>query len=319
MRRAISCICLNGPDRSSQSLGASEHFSSQTKQLRMAQHWAGVNWPNTPLKIISVRSNSSELLNSHPTLPFNSITSALEQKPNRRSTLLRHFNSSSCKTDFASDNFCLATASSSSQMTFFSYLEYSSLKDGSSCMGCSYIFFSRCSIFLTTSRNSGSLIFMSLTGLSKGGPGLSNRFLTSFKAFSMPFRLSFDRRSWGQYSRTDEMWVINVEQTATTSTSPACPSGQGFGIESLLFSSLVGRMLRSMSTWTLVEECKGLDLPFLSAATFLKLTIIPQSYSASSVFILTSRPGCKNGIRYCDLVIYLLKVTANASSSLRMR
>lgn len=42
----------------------------------------------------------SDLLISHATLPLSSITSEAVQYPIRRSTLLRHFNSSICSSDF---------------------------------------------------------------------------------------------------------------------------------------------------------------------------------------------------------------------------
>lgn len=115
--RANSCMTLNGAASSSfnfvvcslyftktwvlsisYSLAKSGHtFSEKTKQLKRPAHCSGESGLKTPLKISSVRSNSSPVLISHATRPFMSTISAEVVKPRRRRTRFRLLSSSICK------------------------------------------------------------------------------------------------------------------------------------------------------------------------------------------------------------------------------
>lgn len=75
--RAVSCNCAKSRPSSSRGLGASWSFSCQTKQESRETISSTFMSFKTPLNMSSVRVNSSALLISPATFPFNSTTFSL--------------------------------------------------------------------------------------------------------------------------------------------------------------------------------------------------------------------------------------------------
>ena len=77
-------------------------FSSKMKQLSAAAQSSGDNSLKKRSKRSSLSNSSSPVLISHATRALSCTTSVSLMKPKRRSTRLRHFNSSSCVIETAS-------------------------------------------------------------------------------------------------------------------------------------------------------------------------------------------------------------------------
>lgn len=75
--RAVSCNCVKSNSSSSLGFWASGSFSCHTKQERRDTISSTFTSFKTPLNMSSVRVNSSALLISQATFPFNSTTSSL--------------------------------------------------------------------------------------------------------------------------------------------------------------------------------------------------------------------------------------------------
>mmetsp|Transcript_6096 Transcript_6096/g.15464 ORF Transcript_6096/g.15464 Transcript_6096/m.15464 type:complete len:295 (-) Transcript_6096:273-1157(-) len=279
------------------SLGVQSDFSWNTKHDSMADTWCGVMSVNTPLKTSSVSTSSSAALISHATRPLVWMMLFLSTYASLRSTRIMYLSSSFSTADSAPLMDLRSVFMRSRRRSLSSYWTTREASSPELNRLSDRMRNSMDSIFRMSFLKPSSVISMSSTGSSRGGPS-GKRESTSFSDFPACWRFSAVRRSFGRKTRTELSCSTAVNDTGMTCISPCLPcAGRNRTRESVSGLGTQGRMTSTTKLEAWLSESGTVSCLFFFF--FWKLIAIPHpqsvSWSPSQSRTRSNRPGCRNG------------------------